>query len=335
MASNVSPTAAFNPAASFIIEQALRTMAVINEDEVPGAGQYKTGMFTLNAMMKMWEATGIHIWTEEEGILFLQQGQRMYRLGGTTTDKACNALQWIQTKANQAAASGSTSVVVLSAEGLAVTDNFGVILNSGAIFWTTIAGISGTTITLTDALTSPISAQTFVASYPVAAQLERPLQIPFARRLLYQTQMGQVPGQAPDWGGIITSISPQSARQDFMDLPQPNNPGTPTQYFYNPARDQGEFWIWNVPQNAGWAMRFTYYRSIRDFLYGNNTGDFPQEWVNPVMWLLAKELSLSYSVPPTRWSVIKEQAEAMYETVATWDREAQSVYFGRTSRYQR
>jgi len=37
----VATTATFNPAAEFIMQAAYQIMGVINEDEIPTAGQYK------------------------------------------------------------------------------------------------------------------------------------------------------------------------------------------------------------------------------------------------------------------------------------------------------
>lgn len=332
---NVATTAVFNPAATIIIAETLRIMGVINEDETPTAGQYESGMFALNSLMKFMETEGIHLWTEEEGIVFLQKGQRTYLLGGTTSDKACDAMQWTQTTLAQSVAAGSASVVVSSTTGLVVGHNFGVYLNAGNLFWSTILTIVGTTVTLNAVLTGAASSGAWVGGYPTAAQLERPLQIPFARRLLYQTVSGQVAAQAPDWGGIITPVSPMTARQDFMDLPQPNTPGNVNQVFYNPGRDQGQLWVWNVLAYANLGLRFTYYRSIRDFLTGNNTGDFPQEWIDPIQWILARRMGPRYSIPAERWDRIKAEAEIMWDKVQGWDREKESIYFGRTSRYGR
>lgn len=327
----VGSTSSFNPAATLIIANTYQIMGIINEDEVPTPGQYKVGMFALNSMMKEWETTGIHIWTEEEGIVFLQQGQRTYLLGGTTSDKACNAMDWTQTTMVQSAAAGTLTMVVDDSDGMTVADNFGVVLNDGSAFWSTIATIVGDTVTLTAPITGPLSSGTPVITYPIASQLVRPLDIPFCRRLQYQTQPGQIATQAPDWGGIITPVSPMSSRQDYMDLPQPNNPGLVTQVYYNPARDQGQLWVWNCSLNALYALRFTYYRPIRDFVTGNNTGDFPQEWVNALQWMLAFELGPRYSIPAERWDRIKATATEKHELVQGWDREHQSIYFGRSS----
>src|ERR1700674_3280724 len=96
----VSGTSAFNPAVTNIIDMAYRKIGAIAEDETPTAGMYQTAAFAFNAMIKEWMANGIHVWTEEEAILFFQLGQNRYLLGGTGAggtgpDNCCDANSWV------------------------------------------------------------------------------------------------------------------------------------------------------------------------------------------------------------------------------------------------
>jgi hypothetical protein len=327
-----SGTSSFNPAATEIITAAYQILGVINDEETPSSGQMRVGINTLNSMMKELEATGIHVWTEEEGIVFLQQSQRRYLLGGDTPDHACDANSWTLTTLASSANAGATVLQVASISGVGVGDNVGVVLSSGLAFWTTVKSAPAAgMIALNAPLSGAASAGAFVFSYPVASQLLRPLRVPFSRRLQIVAPNAGQTVQAPDWGGIITPLVPPSSRQDFFNLPQPNNPGLVTQTFYNPARDQGEYWVWNVSQNANYAMRFTYYRPIQDFNTVDDTADLPQEWNNALNWNLARELGPRYSVPAVRWDRVVQQAALKLELVAGWDREPESVYFGRNS----
>lgn len=324
-----SGVSSFNPAAVQIITAAYQILGVINEDEVPTAGQFSVGLYTLNSMTKEWEASGIHVWTEEEAILFLQQFQRKYLLGGTTTDHCADASSWRLTTLNASAGAGATAVVVTSALGIANGDNFGVVLNSGFAYWTTVNGTPvGNTVRLTTPLPGPVSAGAFAFAYPQSAQIVRPLRVPFCRRLQYALP---ATSGVSDQGGIITPLSPMMSRREYFDLPQPANPGLVTQAYYNPARDQGELWVWNVQQNANFGLRFTYYRPIQDWTTPATTADLPQEWNNALNWNLARELGPRYSVPAERWDRITLQADKKLELVQGWDREPESVYFGRSS----
>ena len=70
-----SGTSTFNPAITFIITSLYRKFGAVAEDETPTAGMFNDALFSMNAMVKGWMATGIHVWTVEEMILFFQQGQ--------------------------------------------------------------------------------------------------------------------------------------------------------------------------------------------------------------------------------------------------------------------
>lgn len=331
----------FNPSAVQIIKAALRRMAVINEDEEPNSGQFEDLLFALNAMTKEWEASGIHVWTEEEAILFLQQYQRRYYIGtgqsgSPAADRCAFANNWTFTTLAAGANTGAGSVIVSSPSGLTINDNFGVVLSSGAAFWTTVSNVAGSTVTMAAPLPGPAAAQACVFDYPVSAQLLRPLRVPFSRRLQYAPNTS-LPGAigSPDWGGIITPLAPMMSRREFFDLPQPTNPGLVSESYYDPARDQGQMWVWNVPQNANYGLRFTWYRPIQDWTNPATTGDLPQEWANALIWNLAKETMLDYSVSDRRAAIINLMAQEKLELVQGWDREPESVYFGRSSSQSR
>lgn len=328
----VSGTSTWNPTAVDLLTSVFRKLGTINDSETPDASMLKAGMFALNGLTKQWEALGFHVWTEEEGIIFLQQYQRRYLLGGTTTDHACDANAWNFTTLSQSAAQNASSVTVTSTAGMTVGDKFGVVLDAGNAFWTTITSLPGGNVVNMGAnLTGAANAGACVFDYPPSAQLVRPLRVPFIRRLQYQPQPQPGSVGAPDWGGIITPLAPVMSRQEFFDLPQPTNPGLVTEAYYNPARDQGEMWVWNVSQNANWGMRFTYYRPLQDWVNNANTADFPQEWSLPLQWNLCEELMLDYSISEKRAPFIMAKAKDARELVEGWDRESQSVFFGRSS----
>lgn len=320
-------TSSFNPRAVEIIREALLICAIINDEDIPTYEMFTQGMMVLNSMMKELEATGLHIWTEEEAILFLQQNQVLYLLGnkldGTVTPDHCaDANDFLLTSLLVSAIAGDTSVAVTNQGDITKGDFFGIVLNSGAAFWTTVkTQPTSNVIALTDPLPSSADANQIVFDY--TTNIVRPLQIPFARRLQYAV--------GSQLGGIITPLTPMMSRQDYMNLPQPNNPGTVTQAYYNPARNQGQIYVWNAPANAASGLRFTWYRPILDFTSTDDTADLPQEWGNALQWCLARELAPRYSVSAERLGFINQMAGQKLELVIGYDREMQSVYFGRAS----
>jgi hypothetical protein len=171
---------------------------------------------------------------------------------------------------------------------------------------------------LSSALPSSAGAGNFTFDY--TTNIVRPLRIPAARRLPWQglneTPLGRTPGQ-------------MLSRQEYMDLPNKNTLGIPTSAFYNPARTQGELFVWPAPQDANSAIRFTWYRPIENFNTVDDIPDFPDEWTNFLGWDLASELGPDYSVPEARQARIATMAAQKLEMCEGWDREPQSIFFGR------
>lgn len=311
----VSGVTTYNPSTRQIVDHAFQHMGIINETETCDGNQYATGLANLNSLIKSWQATGLHVWTEEEAVLFLQPSQRRYLIGGTNTDNCCDMNDYTLGTLSVAAAAGATSVTLTSATGLATGDYFGIVMDSGTAFWTTINGAPvGNVVTLTAALTGAASAQNYAIAY--TTKINRPLRVPASRRLAFQ-------------GGLVTPLSPMMSRREFFDLPNPTTQGLPTAAYYNPARDQGEYWVWPLTQSANYAMTFTWYRPLETFLNSGDTADLPEEWNLPLEWCLAKQMGLGQAVSADRWMRIIAMAEEQLAIVEGWDRESQPVYFGR------
>lgn len=312
----VSNSSSFNPAVTQIINMAYRKIGAIAEDETPSAGMYADAAFALNAMIKEWMATGIHVWTEEEAILFFQKSQRRYLLGGTTNDNCCDANSYELMQVQSAAGAGATTLTVDSTIGVSSGNYFGVVLDSGFAFWTTVNGAPGaTTVTLTAPLPGSVSPQANAFAY--AAKIVRPLKVPRSRQIYYQGGTS---------GSRLTPMSVLS-RKEYMDLPNPDDPGISTQFFYSPKLVSGEFYAWPNPQNANFGARFTWYRPIMDINTPSNTIDFPQEWINPVGWNLAREMGPEYGVPAQMWQIILTEAARKMDLVEGYDREPEPIYF--------
>jgi hypothetical protein len=301
---------------------AYRKIGAIAEDETPTAGMYEDAAFALNAMVKEWMATGIHVWTEEEAILFFQKGQRRYLLGGagpggTGPDNCCDVNAYALMQLTSAAVAGNTTINVDGTVGVANGNFLGIVLDTGFAFWTTVSGAPGlTTVNLAAPLPSSVSAQNSAFAY--ATKIVRPLQVPRCRQIFYQGGLS---------GPRLTPMSVLS-RKEYMDLPQPDDPGISTQFFYTPQLVSGEFYAWPNPQNATFGARLTWYRPIMDINTPANTLDFPQEWINACGWNLAREIGPEYAVPPQVWQIVVAEAEKKLELAQNYDRESEPIYFG-------
>jgi hypothetical protein len=298
-----------------IIYASARKLGFISFEETLSANAYTAFSNQLNVMVKALDATGLHLWTEEEATLFLQPGQYSYTLGGTTTDN-CAWTTYNQTTLSANATSGATSISVGTATGFAANYHVGVVLNSGAIAWSLESGSpSGTTITLATPLPGPAAATNNVFVYPT--QVVRPLRVVSGRRF--------------NFTGQIDTQMIQMSRIDYRNQPNKSNKGVLTQFFYDPrggANTQGIMWIWPAPSDVTNALKFTWWRQIQDFSGPGNTPDLPQEWLDFLIWGLAEKMAPECDCPPARYQMIQGQASAAFDTVSGFDREPESYLFG-------
>ena len=55
--------------------------------------------------------------------------------------------------------------------------------------------------------------------------------------------------------------------------------------------------------------------------------DFPNEWMNALVWNLADQLAIEYSVPANHRQEITARATAYREELTDWDVEVTSTFF--------
>lgn len=310
-----SGTSTFNYSQSQIIRRALRQVGAFAAGETPDAQSVQDCSDALNAMVKEWNALGIHLWTESEGVLFLQPNQVQYALGPGSSDHATqtNPPNFVQVTLTANVAGGATALPVSSIANILANDNIGVTLANGTIYWTTVNGApSGSTVNLAVGLTSAANNGAIVFDYTTA--LLRPLRVPAGRRFLASS--------------AIETPMIKMSRLDYRDLPNKTATGIPTQYFYDPQLNQGIFFVWPAPVDATNLVKFTWYRQIQDFAAQSNTPDLPQEWINAVTWNLAEQMAPEYDVPPPRFQIIQTMAAKSLDRAMGFDHESESVYFG-------
>jgi len=315
-----SGTNTYSATAIQLLTAALRLTQVIGDEETPTGAQLQSGLDAMTAMCKGWQVAGIHVWAEEEAILFLQPGQILYQVGTTTTDHFCLFNDLRQGSLAAVATAGASTVSVTSATGILSGDQFGVQLDSGLNFWTTVSGAPvGTTVTLAAVL--PASASQGAITFDYTTPLARPLRVMGGRRYNYASGV-DVPIQM--W-----------ARLDYQAQPNKMTPGTTTAFFFDPQTGQGAYQgataqmnAWPNPQNNTFGMRFTAQRALQDIGTLANVPDFPVEWNAAIKWNLAMELGPEFGTPSEQMAIIEKQAMKWFSLMQSWDREPESVMFG-------
>ncbi len=302
-----------------IILSAFRKCGAFASGETPDAQSNNDAAIALNALVKHWETSGIHLWTESEGTLWLAPGVPTYFLGGAVSSPATLSNDYVATTLTTSASSGASTIVVDDTTGFASGYSIGVVLDDGSLFWATESGApAGSTITLlATTLTDSATAGNLVFAY--ATQLERPLRIVSARRIAWN---------ATATAQVETPMGPMMPRLDYRNLPNKFAQGTPNQCFYDPQLDTGVLNVWPAPSDSLSGINFTFYRTVQDFDIAADTSDLPVEWTRALIWNLAVDIAPEYDCPPQRYQMLQERAESSLNEVRGWDREPESIYMG-------
>lgn len=294
-----------------IIRRSLRLVGAVQSGETPGAQENQDAIDALNALVSEWQATGLHLWKESEGWLFLQPNQIQYGLGGNTTDQAATT-STVRVSATTSAVVSGNVIPVASVSGVVNGDNFGVMLASNVLFWSTVTNVSGLNVTLAASVPSVVNSG--AKTYDYTTRIVRPLRIIDARRFYIPSSI-----ETP----LILM-----ARLDYRELPNKANTGVVTQLFYDPQLSTGYAWAWPSPLDSLSAIKFTWMEPIFNFNTAADQPNFPVEWFNCLVWNLAKEIMLEYDVPIQRAQMIQIRAKETFDLVSGFDREPESYFFG-------
>lgn len=294
-----------------IINAALRKLGVLAEGETATAEQTNEAAEALNAMVKSWMGKGIHLWVQQEIILFLEASttKQSYTIG-PSGDHATTSLVKTELSADEAAA--QTTISVDSSTGISASDNVGIVLDDGTLHWTTISSVpDSTSIVIASGLPSVASTDNHVYTY--TSKPQRPLRVQDAR--LKINDGNEVP---------MTGIS----RDSYFDLPNKGAAGKPTQFYYNPTLTNGTFYIWTTSDDVADYITMTTDYPLQDFDSANDNPDFPVEWIRTLIWNLADELKAEYgeSVGQMIRDEIEAKAIASLDDLLDWDQEYASIW---------
>ena len=135
-----SGTYSFTVSRDDIIRTAMLFLGKLDDTEVPTPTETNDLSRILNMIVKQWSGKGdgsasLKTWTRKRGYCCLQGNQYSYVLSPSTGQWANSFVSTTTTATN---AGGSPTVTVTSSTGMTNGDNFGIELDSGVIFWTTI-----------------------------------------------------------------------------------------------------------------------------------------------------------------------------------------------------
>lgn len=121
------------------------------------------------------------------------------------------------------------------------------------------------------------------------------------------------------------------SRQEYFDLPNKTaSPSVPVSFYFDAQRDNGVLYVWPAPDTnaaSNYTLQYTYLRRIDDIDASTDDLDMPQEWLDPVIWLLADDLETEYPVNDPRLAAkIERKAIEAKQMLDYFDTEGTSIY---------
>lgn len=309
----------FSQTRNEVILDALALIGVNSVGKTPAAADVSLGNRLLNKMVKAWQAKGLHMWTKEEGLLFLTPFVGQYDLGLSSTHFAVkDNTSTTQLSANMAL--GATTLTLESSSGMHVGDHLGVVKDAGEVFWTVISTIpDSTSVTIPGpGLPELISQNQLVYSYIVNAG--KPLRILDAR-VLTGIDLGA------DGTSLVETPLTMISYQSFFGVGMTTIPGPlPNQAMYVPKDIHGRLYVWPRPTTGANRIQITYERMIDDLDAVNDEFDFPSEWLEPLTFQLAVRLATPFG-KEKKGQYLAPAASMMLDNLLDWDCEVTSVFF--------
>lgn len=292
-----------------IIDEAFALLGIKAAEVSLAAPQIKDGLIALNLMLKSWIAQGLHLWTEEEGILFLDIGKENYLLG-PSGDEATTIDDFVGTTITSTLAANTVIIPIASSAGMTAGDFVGAQLDDKTRHWTKIFSVDNPTqITLVDKLPSQATLGNTVFTF--TKLIERPLKISSSRRKTFG-QDNEIPIES--W-----------SRNEYFKQVNKASSGTIVNSYYSPLLNNGRYYVWQTASSVNDLVRFSFERSIQDVDLSTETLDIPTEWLETVIYNLAARLSNTYSAPPKRVQLIIAEASGFLEGLLGWDEEIESL----------
>lgn len=299
-----SGTTNFSVTRDQICTRAAAKLGIIDSGngETLSSGELTDFAFQLNVLVKAAMAKGAgNLWVRNTGTLFITPGkgydQLPFNLGTTSVD------HWtyspVVTTQSTVTVSTGTAIVVSSVTGLSATMNIGIKLDTGAFFWTTIASINTSTLTITlnGIIPSSVTAGNYLYSYAVAGSpADRPQRILEVYRRLTN-------------GNLDVILSPIS-RQVYSTMSNKQLQTIPVQWHYENTIPNGDFFIWPLSNGtSGYDQLIIVAEGLlEDFNTGTDNPWFPIEWVNYLIHELSVQMAPEYDIPLGKIQMLQQKS---------------------------
>jgi len=120
------------------------------------------------------------------------------------------------------------------------------------------------------------------------------------------------------------------SKQEYNVLGSKFSTGTANTIFYDPRKLNGVLYVYLTPDlnaQTNLELHIVAQMPLDDLTTALGVPDFPNEWMNCLMWNLADQLSLEYGVPMNARQEIAQRASTYKTLLSDWDVESSSTFF--------
>lgn len=120
------------------------------------------------------------------------------------------------------------------------------------------------------------------------------------------------------------------SKQEYNVLGSKFSTGTANTIFYDPRKLNGILYVYLTPDanaQSNLELHIIAQMPLDDVVLSTDIPDFPNEWMNCLVWNLADQLSLEYGVPMNARQEIATRANTYKTLLSDWDVEASSTFF--------
>jgi hypothetical protein len=325
-----SGTATYSESLADIINGALRKLGVLTPMEIASAEEFDVCKKALNRMVKAWEANDISFWKDQIGTLFLRKNWPTYRLAyGSVYFVSSYGTSKVTVKAS----AGDSTIYI---DTVSFSDNDTVLIEDANNDYLEATVLSHTSvipysITINKSLIYDVDVGRFVYGFSASQIVTHPLSLSKAVRTTDKTiAMGE---SDQSLYGIDTPLTFVSIN-DYFDYPSKFSMSDgPTIWTWTKelsptgGLDFPVVRVWPSPANVNYKLKFLYQKRIEDFVTSANTPDFPQAWIDCLVYNLAVEVAAEFKMNSgDNYKDILIKADKKLQDMIGLDKDPASIY---------
>lgn len=289
-----------------IIKKALRLVRVLDRNQPLQDDDRNDALEAFNQMILHIQTNYNNLWTMKQAVVLMEKGKQFYKCG-PAGDRVVSRDDLRTQTLSGFTVTGSTSILLSGALNVVSGNSVGIQLTDNSFFWTTASASStGTTITLSSALTADANASARVYAYTDI--IDRPLRILNAQSA---------------WSITDSEIPLETfSRKEYFDQPDKATQGQTSNYYYSPQLTAGELYVWPTAQSSLNVLRMTYVEPIETMITNIDAPQFPDEWQECLAYMLATRIMDEYGVEQDRQMMLKAKADEMLNNNLAFDNDA-------------